>query len=156
MALANKDHDEQLNHLFEPLTIMPTQYFTALRRRAARHGEKRLMIAILEDAVAVYLGHREPTTSKRRRLFRDTERWLTWSVANGHYEARGNPDEERRRFGVPAEAIGTFLDGLDERYGGVRGYLGSLGLSEDVFVAIRRNLLATESSATASDALPAR
>jgi protein tyrosine/serine phosphatase len=87
---------------------------------------------------------------------RDTERWLTWSVANGHYEARGNPDEERRRFGVPAEAIGTFLDGLDERYGGVRGYLGSLGLSEDIFAAIRRNLLASASPATASDALPAR
>lgn len=76
MARPNVENDEQLNHLFEPLTIMPAQYFTALRRRAARHGEKRLMIAILEDAVAVYLGHREPTTSKRRRLFRDTERWL--------------------------------------------------------------------------------
>lgn len=76
MARANQEHEEQGTHLFEPLTIMPAQYFTALRRRAARHGEKRLMIAILEDAVAVYLGHREPTTSKRRRLFRDTERWL--------------------------------------------------------------------------------
>jgi len=72
---------------------------------------------------------------------RDTVRWLAWSAANGHYEASDNPDEERRRFGVPAEAIGTFLDGLDERYGGVEGYLGTLGLGSDVFTAVRRNLV---------------
>lgn len=72
---------------------------------------------------------------------RDTARWLTWSAASGFYNPDGNPDEERRRFGVPAEAIGVFLDGLDERYGGVRGYLGSLGLGDDVFAAIRENLV---------------
>jgi hypothetical protein len=77
---------------------------------------------------------------------RDTDRWLTWTRANalGRWpEWERNPDEERRRFGVPAEAIGVFLDGLDERYGGVRGYLGSLGLSEDVFASVRRNLVDT-------------
>jgi len=73
---------------------------------------------------------------------RDTARWLAWSTANGRIEAAVNPDEERRRFGVPAEAIGVFLDGLDERYGGVRGYLRSLGLGEGVFAAIRQNLVA--------------
>ncbi|MCK9496574.1 MAG: tyrosine-protein phosphatase [Dehalococcoidia bacterium] len=77
---------------------------------------------------------------------RDTDRWLTWSVAHARFggsQGERNPDEERRRFGVPAEAIGVFLDGLDERYGGVRGYLGSLGLSEDVFASVRRNLVDT-------------
>ena len=72
---------------------------------------------------------------------RDTDRWLIWSAANGRYDPGSNPDEARRRFGVPAEAIGTFLDGLDERYGGVEGYLGSLGLGADVFAAIRQNLV---------------
>jgi hypothetical protein len=56
--------------------MLPVQFFTALSRRNARNGEKRLMIAILEDAAAVYCKHREPTTSKGRRLFRDTQRWL--------------------------------------------------------------------------------
>lgn len=56
-------------------------------------------------------------------------------------DARPTPEEARRGFAVPAEAIGTFLDGLEERYGGIEGYLGSLGLGEDVFAAIRRNLV---------------
>lgn len=72
---------------------------------------------------------------------RDTARWLAWSAANGRYDPRGNPDEERRRFGVPADAIGIFLDGLAERYGGVEGYLASVGLGAEVYAAIRRNLV---------------
>lgn len=71
---------------------------------------------------------------------RDTDRWLTWSVANGRI-ASDNPDEQRRRLGVPADAIGVFLDGLDERYGGVEGYLRSLGLGERDFASVRRNLV---------------
>src|SRR5690606_17450032 len=75
---------------------------------------------------------------------RDTERWLAWSTANGRLERwpgwQRNPDEERRRFAVPAEAIGVFLDGLDSRYGGVRGYLESLGLDDSTFRSVRRNL----------------
>lgn len=61
---------------------------------------------------------------------RDTDRWLAWLRANGRVPASDNPDEVRRRFGVPAEAISTFLAGLDERFGGVEAYLRSIGVSE--------------------------
>lgn len=76
---------------------------------------------------------------------RDTDRWLAWFVANGRI-ASDNPDEQRRRLGVPAEAIGIFLDGLEERFDGVEGYLGSLGLTATDFKAIRDNLLEARST----------
>ena len=75
---------------------------------------------------------------------RDTARWIAWFEANGRIEMQSNPDEARRRFGVPPEAIGVFLDGLDERYGGVRGYLASVGLTDAHVAAIGDNLLATD------------
>ena len=60
----------------EPHTILPAQFFTARERRRARNSEERLMFAILEDAVAVYTKHRAPATSKQRRIYRNTKRWL--------------------------------------------------------------------------------
>lgn len=60
----------------------------------------------------------------------DTERWLAWLVANERVPAADNPDATRRRFGVPVEAITTFLAGLQERFGGVAPYLRSIGVSE--------------------------
>lgn len=76
MSRLATEFEDKLPHLFEPNTVLPVQFFTGLGRRKAMNGEKRLMIAILEDAAAVYCKHREPTTSKGRRLFRDTQRWL--------------------------------------------------------------------------------
>ncbi|MFT7218627.1 MAG: protein-tyrosine phosphatase [Candidatus Azotimanducaceae bacterium] len=43
--------------------------------------------------------------------------------------------------GVPEEAMGDFLDGLDERWGGALGYLRSIGVGEETFQAVRRNFL---------------
>jgi protein-tyrosine phosphatase len=71
---------------------------------------------------------------------RDTARWVEWSKANGRITS-DNPDEERRRFGVPEDAIGIFLDGLAERFGGVRGYLGAIGVSEAALGSVREQLL---------------
>lgn len=61
---------------------------------------------------------------------RDTERRLGWLAAHQRAPAGDHPDELRRRFGVPVEAITTFLAGLDARFGGVGGYLRTIGVSE--------------------------
>ena len=42
---------------------------------------------------------------------------------------------------VPAGAIGVFLDALDRSHGGPLPYLRSIGASEELFAAIRENLL---------------
>ena len=42
-----------------------------------------------------------------------------------------------RAAGVPNEAIGDFLAGLDERYGGPLGFLCSIGIAEATLEAVR-------------------
>lgn len=43
--------------------------------------------------------------------------------------------------GVPERALSDFLDGLDERWGGVFGYLKHIGLSEQTITAVRKAFL---------------
>ena len=40
--------------------------------------------------------------------------------------------------GVPEDAMGDFLDGLDDRWGGATGYLRSIGIPESTFDAVRK------------------
>ena len=43
--------------------------------------------------------------------------------------------------GVPEEAIGVFLDGLERNHGGPLEYLRSIGVDDDTQGAVRRALL---------------
>lgn len=65
-----------MQELFQPDTLMPSQYFDRIRRRASLDGERRLMVAILEDAVDVYRKHADARDRKRRTLFDDAEAWI--------------------------------------------------------------------------------
>lgn len=62
-------------------------------------------------------------------------------------EAASGPlsDEDRTRIslamGVPANAIGVFLDGVEREYGGPLSYLREIGVTEEMFMAIRDQLL---------------
>jgi len=58
-------------------------------------------------------------------------------------EAQGRPIPEWSGFArAPADAMRMFLDGIDERYGSVRGYArDELGLSGDVLDALKARLL---------------
>ena len=49
--------------------------------------------------------------------------------------------EMMHHAGVPEDAIGDFLSGLDERWGGPLDYLRSIGISEDTFDAVRTAFL---------------
>ena len=72
---------------------------------------------------------------------RDTDRWVAWLESAGRLPSADNPDEFRRRLGVPADAIRVFLDGLGERFGGAEGYLRSIGVSGDEVGSLREVLL---------------
>src|SRR5262245_49516675 len=43
--------DEQLARLFTPHLVLPEQFFDGTGRHSAMDGERRLLLAILEDAV---------------------------------------------------------------------------------------------------------
>jgi len=68
--------EERLQELFQPDTLMPSQYFDRIRRRAFHDGERRLMVAILEDAVDVYRKQSGARDRKRQALFQDAEAWI--------------------------------------------------------------------------------
>lgn len=68
--------DERVHHLFVPDTLLPSQYFDRVARRADHGGEFRLMFAILEDAVDVYRKLAGATDARRKALFDEAEAWI--------------------------------------------------------------------------------
>ena len=68
--------DEKLPGLFEPDTLLPIQYFEAMRRKHLLEGEKRLILSVLEDAVECFMKCIESQTNKGQRLFRDADEWI--------------------------------------------------------------------------------
>jgi len=57
---------------FWPHTILPLQYFPPL----APQPEKKLMAAVLEDALRILLYKTTVRSPRRRRLFVETDRWF--------------------------------------------------------------------------------
>ena len=64
--------------LYETHAILPVQFF--LQSATVRTGEQRLMAAVLEDAIGLYLKRTPPSTAKLRQTFQhvlqQTEYWL--------------------------------------------------------------------------------
>ena len=69
--------DERLPGLFEPDTLLPIQYFEAMRRKHLLEGEKRLILSVLEDAVECFMKCIDAGTNKGQRLFRDADEWIS-------------------------------------------------------------------------------
>ncbi|MGZ8522317.1 MAG: hypothetical protein ACXWX7_19470 [Candidatus Binatia bacterium] len=95
--------DEKLASLFQPDTLLSAQYFDTLRRKTRLEPEKRLMLALLEDAILNFQDNRFAHNSKHRRLFEEAEQWITtpggdWMFSFDNVcEALGfNPEYVRR------------------------------------------------------------
>jgi len=65
--------DERLAGLFQPDTLLPSQFFDRVRRRSEHDGERRLMIAVLEDAVDVFRKQAGADDERGQQLFREAE-----------------------------------------------------------------------------------
>jgi hypothetical protein len=68
--------DERIASLFEPDTLLSAQYFENLRRKTLLEPERRLMLAILEDAINCYQDNLLAQRGKARRLFTEAEEWI--------------------------------------------------------------------------------
>src|SRR5688572_5814305 len=63
--------------LFEPDTLLPSQFFAHFRGRgSAVRGEKRLMLAVLEDAIDCYQKFAFSREPRGREFFAEAEEWL--------------------------------------------------------------------------------
>ena len=69
--------DEKLPGLFEPDTLLPIQYFEAMRKKHLLEGEKRLILSVLEDAIECFMKCIDSATNKGRRLFREADEWIS-------------------------------------------------------------------------------
>lgn len=74
--MPDNDIHERASGLFAPDTLLAGQYFDRVRRRKDLSGEQRLMCAVMEDAIDVYLKHAGATARHHRELFEDAERWV--------------------------------------------------------------------------------
>jgi len=65
---------EILEEEFDP--VLPAQWFVDAGRAAAMQPEKRLMFAVLSDAVDIVMTAQSTTNVRRRMLFHETVAWL--------------------------------------------------------------------------------
>jgi len=67
--------EETLGSLFQPDTLIPDQYFETFRRKRLE-PEKKLMLAVLEDAVRCFQDNVMARSGKRKKLFDEAEEWI--------------------------------------------------------------------------------
>jgi hypothetical protein len=68
--------EERVASLFQPDTLLPAQYLETYRRKSYMEPETRLMLAVLEDAVACYQKYVLAQDERGAELFRDAEAWI--------------------------------------------------------------------------------
>jgi len=68
--------EDRIASLFQPDTLLPAQYLDTYRRKTHLEPEKRLMLAVLEDAVACFQKYLLVRDGKGREMFRDAEKWI--------------------------------------------------------------------------------
>lgn len=62
--------------LFEPDALLPAQFYAAFRGGSAVRGEKRLMLAVLQDALDCFQKYSFSKDSHGRQLFTDADEWI--------------------------------------------------------------------------------
>ena len=75
--------EEALAALFQPDTVAPAEYFTIYERKPGLEAEKKLMLAVLEDAIGCFQNFVCATDSRQKKWFLEAEEWfnLIWGSA---------------------------------------------------------------------------
>ena len=68
--------DEKIAFLFQPDTLLSAQYFENFRRKTLLEPEKRLMLAILEDAIKCFQENLLAQSGRGKKLFDEAEEWI--------------------------------------------------------------------------------
>ncbi|HEY2387140.1 MAG TPA: hypothetical protein VGK30_09275 [Candidatus Binatia bacterium] len=69
--------DERFGGTLAPDAMLPQQFFAALHGRGDLSAERRLVVAVLEDALHCYLKYADAENPKQRQLFLEAEEWIT-------------------------------------------------------------------------------
>jgi hypothetical protein len=132
MTMSDNNTEDRLAGFLQPDVILPTQFFQSLRSKSQFNGERRLMIAVLEDAVNCFMKQLHAIDPKARQLFLEAAEWIsdddrTWFFAfenvcdtldlNPEYIRAGLfkwRAAERRRVGDAALAAAVASVGVDD------------------------------------------
>ncbi len=68
--------EDRISSLFQPDTLLTEQYLDTYRRKTHLEPEKRLILAVLEDAVSCFQKYVTAQRPKEKVLFRDAEEWF--------------------------------------------------------------------------------
>jgi len=68
--------EEKLGSLFQADSLVSVQFFDTLRRKIPLEPEKRLMLAMLEDAVDSFQKNLFAKDMRRSRVFADAQEWI--------------------------------------------------------------------------------
>jgi hypothetical protein len=68
-------NDEKIASLFQPDLLLSAQYFGNLRK-SLLDPEKKLMFAILEDAISCYQSNLLAYSVRGKRFFEETKNWI--------------------------------------------------------------------------------
>jgi len=71
-----KEFKKHLSKLNEIDAIHPTQYYLANRSMRLASGEKKLMLAILKDAIKCYRRNVAAKSLHSQKIFHETEEWF--------------------------------------------------------------------------------
>jgi hypothetical protein len=69
-------HDD-LPTIFGGVGILPVQFGESRRRKLPSEGERKLLFAVLEDAIRTYLRHRDVPTAHNNEDFLEVAEWLS-------------------------------------------------------------------------------
>ena len=69
--------EERSSTPLEPDTLVPAQYFDRVGSDAAYQPEKRLMLAVLEEAIATFQRHALSNNRRSQRLVEEVELWTS-------------------------------------------------------------------------------
>ena len=81
--------DGVLPRLIEPEILLPSQFFDRFGGRSILEGERRLMLAVLEDAVSCFQKYAGATRPRARRLFQEAEQWFMDEDSNWPFSFEG-------------------------------------------------------------------
>ena len=71
--------------LFEPDALLPAQFYAAFRGGSAVRGEKRLMLAVLQDALDCYQKYAFAKDGHGRQLFADADAWVSCEDSDWYF-----------------------------------------------------------------------
>lgn len=86
MELNSHAISDDLPSIFQGVGILPAQYGGMCRKKLPAEGERKLLFAVLEDAIRCYLKHRDGAESYREDPdFLEAAQWINSDEESGPF-----------------------------------------------------------------------